>query len=429
MSFFLIIILLSFVFLTVIISAALWPYRGGSPIFWYPIALALMGIGIFLQIDFSHPSHETHIVAIFLATISYAIPTLFFAEVLGLRVELEKFKRKPLIEDRIEVRTVVFILFLISLVVSILYFVRTGANMLVMALTSGIQDDYSTVRLAMYAGENYMAAGYYNQFKNFLLPLTSLLVSLYIWKKSPRLGRLAAAILAILCVFAVAGAGQRTYLVFAFFASIFGLALYQSGRAKIFSKKILVAFVLLFVAFSMMSSIYKGTDDGIWEPILLSLERIFYSQQWAGLVAFEFVYDKPIVWLAEWYDSLRGILPGYRGSDLANHIHDYMFQSFRGTAPPTLIGSAYHNGGLILVSITFAFLGVIHTHVYKLFLAGPRSTARCFGYGALFFYLVTFFVGTPKYIFDNGIFAFWLFLFLIKLRWKPNSVAAVRKIA
>jgi hypothetical protein len=94
-----------------------------------------------------------------------------------------------------------------------------------------------------------------------------------------------------------------------------------------------------------------------------------------------------------------------------------MFQSYRGTAPPTLIGSAYHNGGFILVAVTFFVLSLIYSYLYELFLNGKRSLSRCFGYGALFFYLTTFFVGTIKYPFDNGVVAFLIFLLIIKLRW------------
>tara|TARA_R100000935_G_scaffold29425_2_gene49722 strand:- start:14172 stop:15461 length:1290 start_codon:yes stop_codon:yes gene_type:complete len=418
--------LVTFILVTAVVSAVFWPYRGASPIFWYPIALALMGVGIFLQIDYSHPSDETHILATFVATFCFAIPSIFLSHCLKLRGKLTKFKERPITLDAAETQKIVWGLFFISLSMTLVYFVQTGANMIVLALTVGIQDDYSTIRLAMYAGENYTAAGYFNQFKNFLLPLTSILVSTYTWKRSPFYGRLLAALLTIVCILSVAGTGQRTYLVFSFVASIFGLTLYYLGRKKLFNFKTLLAFFVMFVGFTMMTSLYKETNTGLWEPIVLTFERIFYSQQWAGLVAFQFIYERPIVWLDEWQRSLFGILPGYRGSDLANQIHDFMFQSFRGTAPPTLVGSAYHNGGMILVSFTFAFLGLLYTFLYSLFLSGPRSTARCFGYGALFFYLATFFVGTPKYIFDNGVITFWIFLFLIRLRWRRIPITRGR---
>lgn len=413
--------LIVFVLLTIAISAIFWPFRGASPIFWYPIALALMGVGIILQIDFSHPSDETHILAIFVATISFTITTFLLSSHFRLNVKLENFKRKHITMDSKEVRIIVWFLFSLSLFMTILYFIKTGVNMIILAFTSGILDDYSTIRLSMYSGEYYMAPGYFNQFKNFLLPLTSILISAYTWKRSVFIGKISATILIIICAISVAGTGQRTYLVFSFFASIFGLTLYYLGHRKLLNYKIILAFSGMFIAFIMMTSLYKETDDGVWGPISLSLQRIFYSQQWAGLVAFRFIYDQPIVWLSEWRESLLGVLPGYRGSDLANQVHDLMFQSFRGTAPPTLIGSAYHNGGMMLVSVTFAFLGFLYTYLYSLFLSGSRSMARCFGYGALFFYLTTFFVGTPKYIFDNGIVTFWVFLLLIRLRWRRTA--------
>ena len=290
--------------------------------------------------------------------------------------------------------------------------------MILLALTTGIDDDYSTIRLAMYAGEEYTGAGYFNQFKNFLLPLSSVLLGYYVWQYSRRVSRFLSPLLVIICVLAVAGAGQRTYLVFSFVATLFGYLLLSLGRRKIINGRILFSVVLLFLAFSMMTSLYKGTDGNVFKSIALSFERIFYSNQWAGLVAFRFIYDQPIVWFQEWGDSILGVLPGHRGSILANEIHDFMFQSFRGTAPPTLIGSAYHNGGALLVAVTFSLMGLIYSYAYGLFLQGKRSPARCFGYGALFFYLTTFFVGTIKYPLDNGVVAFILFLCVIRLRFR-----------
>lgn len=216
---------------------------------------------------------------------------------------------------------------------------------------------------------------------------------------------------------AVAGTGQRTYLVFAFCATLFGNILYNLGRKKKYKIKMFISSMILFVGFSMMTALYRQTEGDIVQSVMLSIERIVFSQQWAGLEAFRFIYDRPIVWLQEWGDSIMGLLPGHRGSILANEIHNYMFQSFRGSAPPTLIGSAYYNGGIALVIATFAFLGFLYSYTYGLFLGGTRSPARCFGYGALFFYLTTFFVGTIKYPFDNGVVAFVLFLFLIRFRW------------
>lgn len=407
-----------YVILTAFICFFLWPFRGASPIFWYPIALALIGVGVLLQIDFSHPSDETHVFATFVATTSFATPAVLSAKFFRLGDKLARFRNAPVIEDTVGAKIMVWLLFIVSIALSTLYFVQVGTNMVVMAITSGIQDDYSTIRLAMYSGEVYTGAGYFNQFKNFILPLTSALISMYIWKRSRTVAYLVAPVIAIICVLAVAGAGQRTYLVYSFCATVFGFILYNQGQRKVLSFKLIISSVILFAGFSMMTALYKETSGSFLEPIRLSFERIFYTQQRGGLVAFQFLYDRPIVWFEEWGQSILGLLPGHRGSILANEIHNFMYSSFRGTAPPTLIGSAYYNGGMALVAGTFFFLGVLYSALYGIFLSGSRSAARCFGYGAMFFYLTTFFVGTIKYPFDNGIAAFLVFLILIRVFWR-----------
>lgn len=270
----------------------------------------------------------------------------------------------------------------------------------------------------MYAGDIYAGAGYFNQFKNFLLPLTSALVAYYLYCRNALVGKIATVFLIVLCLLAVAGTGQRTYLVFSSLATLVGFALIRLGSKSILGVRTIVGIVLVFVVFAMMTALYKGTEHTFVDSAVLSLERIFYSQQWAGLVAFQMIYERPIVWFAEWRDSLMGLLPGHRGSILANEIHDYMFQSFRGTSPPTLVGSAYHNGGMWLVGVFFALLGIIYAALYERFLDGIKSPARCLAYGALFFYLMTFFVGPIRYPLDNGVGAFGLFLILRKIRFR-----------
>ncbi|WP_144389517.1 hypothetical protein [Pigmentiphaga sp. NML080357] len=195
-----------------------------------------------------------------------------------------------------------------------------------------------------------------------------------------------------------------TYLVFATVSIVFGLFLLFIGTGiKIINRKMLVAIFGAAALYVFMTGQYQGEGQGLGEVMFLSLRRIFFAQQWAGLEAFRYIYDRPIVWFHEWAESIAGILPGNRGSTLANEIHNVMFGSFGGTAPPTVFGSAYYNGGFLGIVLFFSAAGFLYTGIYARFLSGPRTASRAMTYGAIFFYLTTYFVGSPKYLFDNGV--------------------------
>jgi hypothetical protein len=91
--------LMLYVLITALFAAVLWPFRGASPIFWYPIALALIAIGIFIQIDFSHHSDGVHIVSSFIAVISFFVPAYSYSRIANLTAKLKIFKEKPVIDD------------------------------------------------------------------------------------------------------------------------------------------------------------------------------------------------------------------------------------------------------------------------------------------------------------------------------------------
>lgn len=406
--------------MTAFFLVLLWRHRVASPIFWYPVSLALISLGIFFHIEFKHKSDGIHIVMNFLSALCFLITATAYVYFRDIDSKLKSFKGKSVQQDTFHMKVLVSSLFALCIGLTLLYYAITGANMIVMALTTGIEEDYSTIRLAMYAGDVYTAAGYFNQFKNFLLPLTSALIAHYMFQRSKKLGFIVSVVLVIVCGIAVAGTGQRTYLVYASVATLFGFLLLNLGRPSLIGWRTVLFSILLFVAFSTMTMLYKGTDSGILEPLLLALERVFIVQQRDGLVAFQFMYDRPIGWLDEWRASFIGLVPGHRGSSLANEIHDFIFDSSRGTAPPTLVGSAYYNGGPILVALTFSFLGLLYSRLYEVFLSGSKTPARCLGYGALFFYFTTFFVGNPKYLLDNGVMAFIFFLILGRFRVRSH---------
>ena len=132
-----------------------------------------------------------------------------------------------------------------------------------------------------------------------------------------------------------------------------------------------------------------------------------------------------MVVFTEWYEQLRGILPGFEGSYLQHELFAYRHGTDRGTAAVSTVASVMYNGGWLFVPIFFCLLGLLYSAVYHRYLRGRRSLTRVFSYCALFFYLSTFVSGGPSSLINNGAIAILLFMMLRKIRFtktKSNKV-------
>jgi hypothetical protein len=288
------------------------------------------------------------------------------------------------------------------------YYHLAGYNLLYNLFTGSVTD-FDSERLAMYSGTTYLAPGYFNQAKNCLLPLTLTAGLFWILSRHPRAAGLYAISAAVLWVMAVGGTGQRTYLIFSLAAATFGWLLLEpkpSGARLLGSVSIIGVSLACTIVF-VTANYWKTESPG--ELIDALVRRIFASQQIASHAGFRYIQTFEVGTFHEWRESLLGLLPGYPDSTLANEIHFELFGSSRGTAPLSIVGSVYLNGGSIFVPLYFVSWGLLCAILWQRFLAHPNSPLRALTYGALFFYLSVFVVGNPKFLIDNGVVTLGLF--------------------
>jgi oligosaccharide repeat unit polymerase len=401
--------------------AIAWRQKPASPGFWHPLFLGVMAIGTFQLIDFSHPSDWKHIVAFFVGLIVFSFTFNSLAFSAGADRLAAAFIRKPIEPESPAVTRFIFFILILSILITIIYYSATGANMFLLIMRGVEVEDYSTLRLSMYSGEKYFAPGYVNQFKNVLLPLSLTVVGLWLHRKKSSLRWVFWPFAAFFWTFAVMGTGQRAFLVFSLMATIFGLRLaVVRNQVKKKQPPKLMYFVVggcsvaLFLAFTQA---YQGaTISGGSSAIELMFARLLFIQQEGGLIGFRYIADFEPRWFGDWLDALVGIFPGQPGSRIDHDIHALMYGSDRGTVPLSIIGTAYYNAGMLGVVLLYACFGTLASMLYVRFLKGAKTTARCLSYGGCFFYASVWVAGSPVTLLDNGCGT------LIILSWLASNV-------
>lgn len=421
-------ITMGFFAITALSIAMFWEYRQASPTFWYPLALTLMAIGTFPMVDLGQPSDFTYVVLFFVAILSFVLSSKVSIAANRTRHNLAIFKTKPVIDNSTQQKHLVILVFFLSSVLSVIYYYMVGYNVLVLLITGGLTEDYSTMRLAAYSGDNYFAPGYFNQFKNVLLPISAICVCSWLRESKSKFVFLSCSIfIAIFTLLMLAGTGQRAYILFALVASLFGFILFSIGKDRKLKKShVILAAIPFVILFAFMTGGYDSSEDATQGAVVARIiERFTSIQQEGALVGFHHIYQLPTAWFSEWGQGLAGVLPGVEGSTLSHEIHEVMYGTFRGTVPLSVVGSAYYNGGVIGVVLYFSVLGIAYTTLYNMFLLGDRTLARCLSYGALFFYLTVYVSDAPVVLVDNGVVTLLIFVGLLRVsagRPSPDEV-------
>lgn len=386
-----------------------------------------MAVGIMLLADISSLSDLVYVGAYFLAGISFLSGALLYLFINPIKSDYDRFFGTPVEIDNDGKLNMVWLIFLLSIFVTTLYYVSVGSNIFLNIALGLTVDDFDTERLASYSGEDYFAPGYANQFKNILLPLTtSILGALYFYQKQTIRFNIILLFSLILLPLALLGTGQRAFLAYSAAAFVFAIA----SLSNLNIRKLIVPGIIAFSLFVFMTYIYKSDQVGNSENIIFSsiakaLERFIYTEQEEVIVTFRILYERDMVFFYEWYEQLRGILPGFSGSYLQHDLYSYRHGTDRGTAAISTVSSVIYNGSFLFVPIFYSILGFLYFSLYHRFLKGRRSIIRVFSYCALFFYLSAFVSGGPSSLINNGAMAILLFMLLRKLSFRSTQTLRV----
>lgn len=299
----------------------------------------------------------------------------------------------------------------VALGVTAIYFVAVGYSAFVVGLQgllSGEQQDVSTLRLESYAGETYLFPGYANQFRNVFLPSLAVVLALWFFSRPSLAGRVFALFPLGLAVLGLVGTGQRG----AFFLFLLTMVVYAFLAAGHAMSRWMLLVPLLGTPMVLLATQVLGRSAGAAGHPLQALlselyRRFFEDNQLSGIAAFNYTAQLPVQNGAEWFRSLRGLLPGDRGSTLANEVFATLYGSRMGTSPPSLWGSIHHNFGSFGVIVAAVLLGFALQMLTFHAVRGRRyNSLQLIGYAGITVVLGTWVAGGPDTPLNCGLLAY-----------------------
>jgi len=373
-------------------------------------------------LDLEHPADLAHAASFTVASLSVLIYCVIFyqSEKLESLIAARSSNKIDNISNQDSAR--LGILILISAAITLLYYEVVGYNLFLVAI-SGADVDFTTMRLASYAGESYRGAGIVNQFKNTILPLSVAAIVSWLYLSGKRyLSLFTCFSSSFVVLYCLLGSGQRAFLFF--FIVIIWLAYMSERRSNMIAISALtLAAIPLFGMYSVLLNRAESTS------FILALgeitKRVFVEQQLPSIVGFRYIYNLDVQYGKEWLENLAGMVPGLDGSNLANRVHAILYGSMRGTAPVSLWVSAFHNFGFMGVAATaIGFMAILNV-AFALIVRTRRSPLSIILTAAMCLYGGLAVFSHPFQILNNGLAGLMLLYIVVPPRlagWQPPHV-------
>ena len=364
-----------------------------------------MAVGIFVLLDFTLDADLIHGIVIVLFFLAFSIAAAFVVLSGSNIPSYSQFVAGLDVRHDALDRLFVLLVFYVSLAASFYYYYLVGFNAVFLLLSGGVgSGELIDLRLAAYSGDEYFAPGYFNQFKNTLLPLSFLCLAFGYRISGHRANGFVLVVMLGLVVAMVAGTGQRAFLVGFLICGLMVRGLlnkvFRVSDGHFFFLLILVFFAL----FGALSLALGRSDQGGAVAAFVQLwDRIFYEQQYGALHAFRYIEHLGVTLGSDWLQDFAGVLPGVKGSDLQHLIHERVYGTSRGTIPPSVWGSIYYNFGLVGVVVIGGMMGAFYSWVAKMFLGCRQlSLVEVVSVVYLFYYLGAWVGGGPMQMVNNG---------------------------
>lgn len=312
-----------------------------------------------------------------------------------------------------------WILLVVAIAITAAYYAAVGYSAFFRGLVDGFtgaDSDIAGLRLDSYSGSRYLFPGYVNQFKNALLPSLTVLAITY-WAAYKKRRSIATVALCIIATLGLIGTGQRgAFVLFMGVVTIYLVTINRGtiprrylalGGAAFLVIIIVTTFALGRAALQANASIFDHAGASLDQFVL----RIFTANQSSGVIGFRYIYHLgPLYDGSEWAQSLAGILPGERGSDLQNRIFEIRYGSDRGTSPPSIWGSVYYNFGPVGVALAPVVVAIIYRRLVVAALdSRTRNGMELIGVAGTFLVLGFWVSGSPLFLLNRGL-AVYLFL-------------------
>jgi len=320
----------------------------------------------------------------------------------------------------------------VSVVVCFAYYKAVGYNLFLMGIASVIigrvqQYDVSTLRLNAYAGSQYFAPGYVNQFKNVLFPLLlSYLFARYILLRR-RTDLFIVIALFPLCLVFILGTGQRG----PFFLACITTVLFFMACLPRKSKRIVIAMIsVLFFMFMLLSTFILGRtvtsvqSKGDVATLVTEVgDRFSTVNQESAVFGFQYIYEQPLHYgLGEWVYAFKGLIPGHEERlSLSEELFRLSYGTARGTAPVSIWGEAWYEFGIGGVLGLAFCLGILYHAVYARLCRGEKTLGRLLTYAGLTVILGMWGIGGPEALFNTGLITVLMLMVLLEASVKLSG--------
>lgn len=369
-----------------------------NPVPLFLVSNWIVGAGTIMLLDFGNNEDTLYAFLIFILPFVFGFASLMFQRMFSLQKKYNEFYARPIITSISTIRTI-WLLLILSVMVTYAYYAAIGYNLFNNMIMGVPMDDFISMRLNTYSGSSYYAPGYVNQFKNIILPLTSFFI-LFSYKGRINFAYwLMCAVLCYINLYALLGTGQRAPLVYAGAMILYSI----TGLYRIKFRWIIIPSITILILFGMYSVANSRIDEfSLVGSIIELAQRVFYVEQFEGILSFKYTLNYPIEFAQDWFDSLIGIFPWATGSRLEHDAYAAMHGTDRGTTAISLVTSAYYNLGFYFYIVILVFLSFVYTALYNMYISGPRSLERTLVYGSLFLVIGSYSGGTPVYIIQKG---------------------------
>ena len=303
---------------------------------------------------------------------------------------------------------------IVSLLVTVLYYVANGG---LIYQKSGSASLIADARLSYYATGSYTYAGYANQFKNILLPMSFILLLISI-SKSWRPFVLVPVILVIFL--STTGTGQRAPLLFACMSLMIFYSFYYRYNPK---TKSIILFCVVIQLFGFMSFLQgRMSEFSILESFLEIFQRQFLVNQIANLSTFWYVVERGPRYGVDWLQDILSIAPSIKPDNLPRELFGILWGSFnRGNSPPSLVTTLYFNfwipGLLIFPFILAYFVKFIDTQLRL----RRSSKTKVMIFSFVLMSLASWTSGSVLTPLNGGLLTCVLYLFLLRLKMRPRT--------
>ncbi|MFC3834204.1 hypothetical protein [Deinococcus rufus] len=320
-----------------------------------------------------------------------------------------------------------------SILITILYYISVGYNVLflgISAIFSGETYDIATLRLESYSSSRYLFPGYVNQFKNSILPISSVILIYYLYSVRHKYRGAIAGTLGLMSLIGLLGTGQRgAFVVFVLVVLCFTYYISRITFFRALRTALLVGIPIFFLSSIVLDR--NNTQDTLaTDPIqtvtVLGRElgnRIFSDNQITSIVGYRYVSFLPTAHGEEWGQAILGLLPGesFRGSDLSGQIFKILYGNDRGTAPIGLWGSVFYNFGTIGLVVFPLLFGAFLRGIFSYFSRNTTlNTGQIAGIAGVFVTLGTWVSDGPVTVLNTGALAYLFIYFICTPKTRPK---------